>query len=331
MTRAGHGEIALLEAWLERFDRAGAGVIVGPGDDAAVLRATPGKVRLVTTDALVEGVHFDLRYAPPMAVGRKALGVNLSDIAAMGGTPRALFCSLVVPGRLAPRILLGVADGLARACREATLPLAGGNISAGPRLELHLTLIGEADPKAVLRRDGASPGESLWVSGTLGDAALGLRRLRERQAPPRRPTHLERRHLLPTPRLSLGRALGAGRIATACIDLSDGLALDLRRLAEASGVGARVALSRLPLSRPARRDLAGLDDPWALPLCGGEDYELLFTVPADRVARLERRARRLGVPVTCIGETTAGGGVAFVPPDGAPYRPPLEGYEHRFA
>ena len=323
-----HDELEILADWLAHFPKTGPRVLLGPGDDAAALSPAPGKVLVATTDALVEGVHFVRKVFPASAVGHKALAVNLSDVAAMGARPRWLLCSLVLPGDVGGRWLSGAARGMAKLCGVEGVRLVGGNISDGPRLELHLTLLGEARPDDLLRRSGARLGDSLWVSGSLGDAALGLSALKGRGTPPTRPNLLQRRQLRPQARTMLGRALGEKRLASACIDISDGLALDLRRLCEASGVGARVVLDRLPRSRAAKTALARVKDPWAAPVCGGEDYELLFTVPPSRAKKFQAWAKSSGETVTCIGEITRRAQLHFVAPDGSAYRPPSEGHRH---
>ncbi len=328
MTSPVRDELRILADWLAHFSSAGPRVLLGVGDDAAVLSPSPGKVLVATTDALIDGVHFDRRVFSAPAVGHKALAVNLSDIAAMGARARWLLCSLVLPEGLGRRWLSAAARGMATLCREQGVSLVGGNISSGPRIELHLTLLGEVKPTDLLRRSGARPGDAVWVSGSLGDAALGLAQLRARGTPPSRPNLLQQRQLRPTARTALGRALGERHLASACIDVSDGLALDLRRLAEASGVGARIVLDRLPRSRAAVTALARHEDPWAAPVGGGEDYELLFTVPQRRARAFEAWAKKSGEPVRCIGEITRGAHLHFVAPDGKAYRPPREGHRH---
>ncbi|MDF1564567.1 MAG: thiamine-phosphate kinase [Deltaproteobacteria bacterium] len=332
MSRAGAppgDELRILADWLSLFPTAGPRVVIGPGDDAAALRCAPGKVLVTTTDAMVEGVHFLREAFPARAVGRKALAVNLSDLAAMGASSRWLLCSLVIPPGLGRRWLREAGEGMAGLCRAEGVTLVGGNISAGPKLELHLTLLGEADPARLLRRSGAREGDGIWVSGTLGDAALGLSRLQGLSRPPARPGKLQLRQLEPTARTVLGRALAGRQLASACLDVSDGLALDLRRLCEASGVGARIALEHLPLSAPARRALSRMEDPWAPPVSGGEDYELLFTVPPGKTRALERFLARSGHAATRIGEITQERRVKLVLPGGKVYRPASLGYRHQ--
>ncbi|BDG09679.1 thiamine-phosphate kinase [Anaeromyxobacter paludicola] len=310
-------EFELIRRFTAPAPRRGTGVVLGIGDDCAVLRPPPGELLLATVDAVVEGVHFDARFAPG-DVGWKALAVNLSDLAAMGARPLWALCALAVPEGADPRRLAAVGRGLAACARRHGIALAGGNVTRARELSLTVTALGSAPAGRVLRRDGARPGDVLLVSGTLGDAALGLA--------PGAAAALARRQRRPDPRLALGRALGP--LASACIDLSDGLAQDLGHLCRASGTGARVELSRLPLSPAARRALAGAADPFLAPATGGEDYELCAAVPPGRVARALAAARRLRIPLTPVGVVTRGRAVVLEGPSGARYRPARAGHDH---
>lgn len=274
-------------------------IVLGPGDDAAALRWPEGGTLLLTTDAAEEGVHFDRRLHPLRAVGRRAVAAAVSDVAAMGGRPLGLLVSLVAPPR-EEEAASEIAAAAGQRAAELEAPVVGGNITAGERLGFHVAVAGALPPGApLLRRSGALPGDSLFVTGELGGAALGLQLLRERADGERvrlRPDEerLVARHLDPSPRLSEGMALAGA--ARAGMDISDGLALDLHRLAAASGVGAVVEAARLPL---ASRSAGSLE----AALFGGEDYELLVSGPEDRVAAAAKSA---GIRVTRIGVTTAG-------------------------
>jgi len=286
----------------------------GPGDDAAVLPRQGGE-SCVTVDAVVEGVHFRRASSRLEDVGHKALAVNLSDLAAMGARPRWALVALGVPRgfRLVDARKLGAGFGaLARATGTA---LVGGNVTRAPGLSLTVTVGGDVAPGRALLRSGARPGERVWVSGTLGDSRLGLALLERRGgAEARRLRRFPRlahgaieRQRNPVPRIELGQALVG--LASACIDLSDGLAQDAGHLAAASGVGLHLDASALPASAAL---VAAYPDSRArarAAAMGGEDYELLFTVPATRAATVRRLVRRLGLELTPIGAVRRGRGV----------------------
>ena len=272
------------------------------GDDAAVLALPPSQRLVVTTDQLVEGVHFHRGTHPPALLGEKALAVNLSDLAAMGCTPRWALLSLLLPFDLPPRYLEQILRGMARSARRYGVSLIGGNLSSSKMLALDVTLLGTMEPGVrPLRRSGARPGDMIYVSGSLGGAALGLsllsagwrmnqsgpaaRRLRDSLG--RLAQGALRAHLAPVPELELGSLLARHALATAAMDLSDGLSLDLHRLCRASRVGARIFSSALPLD-PAALKWVGEEQALELALRGGEDYRLLFAVPRSRTRRLCR-------------------------------------------
>lgn len=287
-TLAEVGEFPFLDELLPALP-AGRGRVVGPGDDCAVTRGL-GKNILLTTDALVAGVHFELAWMTPRQIGRKAYLVNASDIAAMGGRPRFCLVSIGAPGDFSASALVALHRGIADAAAEHGAWVAGGNLAGAEELFVSIALVGEmSDPP--VRRRGARAGDALYVTGTLGEAALGLQDLREDAS---KRSAAVRRFREPIPRIRAGMVLARG-IASAMIDVSDGLLQDLRHLCEASGVGAEIALESLPCSARVRRH-----DPM-LALHGGEDYELLFAVPQKAEARLLRWHRRLDCPVTRIG------------------------------
>jgi thiamine-monophosphate kinase len=275
-------------------------VPVSIGDDAAILKLSPSSRVVITTDQMVEGVHFQRETHPPTLLGAKALAVNLSDLAAMGATPAWALLSLFLPPGLPPAYLEAILQGMARLARREGVVLIGGNLTAAQELALDVTLLGTLAPGLKpLLRSGARPGDTIYVSGTLGGAALGLSLLRAGwrwgDIPSRRrrtasptlrdaATALER-HLAPQPELELGRLLARHALATSAMDLSDGLSKDLRRLCRASRVGARIFAAALPLDSGASRWL-GEEQALRFALHGGEDYRLLFTVPPGRVRRL---------------------------------------------
>ncbi|MBM3779823.1 MAG: thiamine-phosphate kinase, partial [Acidimicrobiia bacterium] len=234
-------------------------LLVGPGDDAAVLSPVPRALEVLTTDALVEGVHVDRRFCPPEAIGHKALAVNLSDLAAMGATPRAALLSLVVPGSLAIADLDGILDGLLALAARHQVTIAGGNVTRaapagdGP-LVIDVTAVGWVAPRRVLTRSGARPGDAVYVTGAVGSGVVGLRALEARAAgvvAPQVPG-AELRYLRPDPRVRAGMLLGRNKVATACMDLSDGLADAVRQVAAASGIGVIIDADAVPIDPEVR-------------------------------------------------------------------------------
>jgi thiamine-monophosphate kinase len=272
------------------------------GDDAAVLRPGTGAEWVVTTDAFLENVHFLRKIHPPKAVGYKALARATSDIAAMGARPRYFFLTLALPDTCAGAWLDEFLDGMARAARRFGLILAGGDTTKYSLVVTSFTVLGEIERGKAILRSGARPGDLLCVSGRLGEAELGLRLIQRKIHQRKRRAKLLKKHFYPEPRLALGEWLAARRFATAMIDTSDGLSTDLGHVCKASGVGAIVWAPKIPMVRiPAELQRLGLD-PLDLALNGGEDYELLFTVPKKSAARLPHNLG--GTPITVIGEIT---------------------------
>ena len=290
---------------------------VGIGDDAAVLECPAGRQLAVCTDTLVEGVHFPLGTSA-RSVGYKSLAVNLSDLAALGAEPAWFFMALTLPEENRPW-LDEFADGIAGLAREAGIILAGGDTTTGP-LSITITAVGLLETGSALTRSGAGEGDLIVVSGEPGRAANALRMLREQLTPCSRDLRaLE----YPAPRLALGRAIRG--LATACIDVSDGLLADLGHILEQSGKGAEIDLEALP---PVD-SLADLDEEqrWQLQLAGGDDYELCFSInPADS-GRLEAIAVETGLPLSVIGKITSSGTV-LRKPGGGIFSPSAEGYQH---
>jgi thiamine-monophosphate kinase len=313
------GEFGVLSALLARLPQ-GPGTVVGPGQDCAIIRCGDRKW-LFTVDALVQGTHFEPGWMSPRHIGRKSFLVNASDVAAMGGRPRFCVVSLGVPAGYPVRDLSALQSGIVAAAAEHGASVVGGNLSRARALFASIALLGEAPPRPVTRQ-GARAGDRLYVTGTLGDAALAVRLLRAGRAVP---PPLLRKFREPAPRLDAGRRLVESGIASAMIDVSDGLVRDLGHICEESHVGAVIYAEHLPVS-PAFRAAAGGDD--AASLHGGEDYELLCAVPARNVKRLERCRTRLGCPITWIGEITAGRGVRLASARGTRRRLSSAGFDH---
>jgi thiamine-monophosphate kinase len=332
------GERAAIERIRARLPAAPAWVLVGIGDDAAVIEPDRNRADVVTTDALVEGVHFDRRFVPPGAIGHKALAVNLSDLAAMGAAPRAGLLSLVLPPSLAVADLDALIDELAALALRHHLVIVGGNIARSPGpLIVDVTLIGSVRRRQILTRGGAKPGDHLYVSGTIGAAEAGLALCQaavggangvvaapvpddDGARPPEIQAALDEcraRFLRPEPRVRLGMTVGRTRAASACVDLSDGLADAVRQVAASSGLGAAVDAGSVPIAAGARwwHERQGID-PLDAALSGGEDYELLMTVPPRRRRAFMAAARLAGIMVTRIGAMTAGRRIVLCRPDG---------------
>jgi thiamine-monophosphate kinase len=321
------GELALLARIARRVGpSAGGAVVLGIGDDTAALAPTPGTLTLVTADALVEGVHFRRSTSSAADVGWKAMAINCSDIASMGGAPTAAIVSLMLPAALEVAWVDGLYAGLTAAAGAFGLAIVGGNLAEAPVVVVDVTVLGEVPPDRLRRRSGAAPGDLVAVTGTLGRAAAGLLALEAGtrgvagDAPYAAPDGTAARAIesqrRPQPRLRAGRTLGALAGVHAMIDLSDGLALDVWRVCEASGVGVRIDAARLPIDE-AVPVVAGRHgrDPLDVALAGGEDYELLFTVaPAAAAHVLARLKAEAAITATVVGEivTAASGRVVRV-------------------
>ncbi len=312
-------EEAMLEAIRRLLSGAGPEVRVGVGDDAAVLAPTGGEL-VITTDALVEDVHFVRGPAGARDLGHKAIVVNVSDIAAMGASPRAAVCALTFPPDVETGWVMELFGGMREACEEYALWLVGGDLSRGREASIAVTVTGEVAPGKAVLRSGARPGDRVIVTGELGGSAAGLRLRDLRTVPTAEQLALVRRHLRPTARVGEGGVLARLGV-TAMMDVSDGLALDLSRLASASGVGACLSIDDVPVAHGATIDDA---------LGGGEDYELLATFSgagAVEAARAELK-EGFGVALTEIGRIVEGEALTAIHRDGA--ERPLEptGWDH---
>ena len=319
------GEFGFIERVAEKVQDC-AGVILGIGDDAAVTTPTAGLALLSTADMLVEGIHFDLAWTEPHTLGRKSLAVNLSDIAAMGGVPKYALLSLAVPKRVPLHFLDSFMAGFLEQAGRFDVTLIGGDTcSSRHGMVISIALMGEQDPKKIVTRNGATPGDIVCVTGTLGDAALGLELLRAGE----RKGYAVKRHLDPEPRVVLGRLLADNSLPTAMIDISDGFAADLGHILSGSSVGARISIEKIPLSAEYTESIGRFSaERNSLALSGGEDYELLLTVAPGSVEKVLQCGLAAGVNIAAIGEITAGGGILFEKADGSRYDVNLSGYDH---
>ncbi len=312
------GEFQLIEWVRQQAGRGHPGVILGIGDDAAVLSLSAGCELVVSTDTLNAGVHFDPQ-TPPACLGHKALAVNLSDLAAMGAVPRWVLLSISMPEH-DQAWFEGFIDGFLNLAKEFGVALVGGDTCSGG-LSITVTAMGEVQAGQALSRNGAVPGDLIVASGRLGDAALALRRLLK-GADPGKAGLLALQQ--PLPRIALGASL-VGK-ATACIDISDGLLADLGHMVESSACGAEIELSELPTAC----DLQQCDSEtrWNLQLGGGDDYELCFSLPSRLQSELPSWSAELGLELTVIGRMLEGDGVRCIEPGGADYSLGQTGYEH---
>jgi thiamine-monophosphate kinase len=317
------GELSLLCRLRKRFHARTGGLILGIGDDAAVIK--PGGNMLVTSDMMVEGVHFDLSWTTPFQLGFKLVSVNISDIYAMGGIPRYILLNFAAGKDCTMQFFEDFFDGIEHALKTYAVSLVGGDISASDRIMLSVTAIGSAE--TVIRRQGAGIGDKVYVTGTLGDAACGLEILRKlkrtvdldkgrRSALPiarEAAVPLMRRHLMPVAR----DPSKFRKKATAMIDVSDGLLMDLERLCRESGVGARIRVQDIPLSDELKDAASSLGlSPVTLAISGGEDYELLFTAPPKKK-----------VDAACIGEIVRSG-ITVIDGQGKRMNISKRGYQH---
>lgn len=301
-------------------------VVLGMGDDAALLRPPPDQLLVASADLLNSGVHFP-DDARPFDIGWKALAVNLSDLAAMAAEPAWALLTLALP-RADADWIDGFIDGFATLAAEHGVALVGGDTTRGP-LSIGVSVHGFVPAAAALRRDAARVGDDLWVTGTLGDAAAGLAEHgHARPADPTDAAHFDARAARlqrPIPRVAAGQALRG--LAHACIDVSDGLLADLGHLLAASGAGARIALADLPCSAALAAFAEG-EPRWRLQAAGGDDYELCFSAPTGRRQAIRTAMAQAGTPVARIGTIHADGALLALDPRGQPWLPRAGGYQH---
>ena len=320
LKRLSEGE--LISAIRKDFSQKRPGLILGIGDDAAVVKV--GKVQLIyTKDLLIEGVHFISSHQPAYFLGRKSLNINLSDIAAMGGKPRYALLGLGVPSGYEKSWLEEFFSGFQSAAQESSVALVGGDISQARKITISVTLVGEGEN--IIKRSGAKPSHHLFVSGTLGNAKQGLLLLRKGHSlgKDKKADTLLKAFLDPFPPLALGQDLSRWRLASSMIDLSDGLSVDLSHLCQESGCGAEIYERNLPLSSELRVWQRKYLD---FALHGGEDYQLLFTVRPQKIKSIPRLQQKY--PITCIGLMREGKKIHLVDRKGKRRLLEIKGYQH---
>ena len=291
----------------------------GIGDDASAVPFGDG-FQLITKDVLVEGVHFSLDYFSMEELALKSLAVNVSDIAAMGGEPQYFYIGLGFPTGLGEAALRDFYKGLASGCRQWGVELAGGDYSSAPQLFISITLVGFATQPVF--RNGAKPGDLIGITGPTGESALGLYLLGKQIDDP----YFRERHIVAEPEVEQGRLLAG--VASALMDVSDGIVLDLKRILEASGVGGKIVGEAIPVGN-RMREVCGRHglDPLELALTGGEDYVLLFTIPPDRETELRASFANRDLELHMIGEVTAQQGLTVLH-NGKPLTLKQNGYDH---
>lgn len=318
------GEFELIAELFAPLAKSASGAF-GLLDDAAFIAPPPGQSLVVTVDAVVEGVHF-LADDPPGAIAKKALRVNLSDLAAKGAEPCGYLLALVLPEAKGMDWLRGFAKGLEEDQAEFAVPLLGGDTTATPGpLTISITAFGWVPGNTMIRRAGAVPGDLVFVSGTVGDAGAGLALLKGQARVARSPS-LVTRYRLPEPRLALGRELRG--IASAGLDVSDGLIADLGHIAEVSKVRIAVDAAAVPRSAPLRALWGDGSEAIVRAVSAGDDYEIAFTAPAAKREAVMAAAARVGVPVTEIGRVQAGAGVVLLDENGREIPVTRAGYTH---
>ena len=321
-------ELSALRKIGEQFNKKRESEEVGVGDDAAAVGISPGMLLVATTDCQVEDVHFIKSLITPETLARKSVAVSVSDIAAMGGVPKYVLASAGFSKDQDEQYLARMIDGFKESEKEFGVEIIGGNLSSSEKIFLDITALGEVEPDKIVKRDGASEGDLIFVSGTLGDSALGLRLLKKGDWPSSGESAVQK-HLKPLPRLKLGRELARAGCVTSMIDVSDGLLLDLQRITIDKGLGARVYAENIPTS-DSFKDLAQScsEDMHELPLSGGEDYELLFTSKEDNKEKVFDIAKDTGTQITEIGVVTGSYNIEIIDSDGNHINLKQRGFVH---
>jgi thiamine-monophosphate kinase len=316
------GEFGLIDLLAKMVGGDDERLLIGIGDDAAAWQGDDS-IQLASVDSFIQGVHFTLETTPWPDVGGKALAVNLSDIAAMGGIPRYALASLALPDDSEVEDVAALYNGMLKVGKQYGVSIIGGDISKAPLVAITITILGSSPTEKILTRSSAKAGDIVAVTGNLGAAAAGMALLEnERHLDKEAESHLKDAFLHPTPRIAEGLLLVEQGVKTA-IDISDGLIADLGQICKASGVGARVEVERVPVEPAVKTAFS--EKALELALSGGEDYELLFTASAEIVDKVKKAASG---PVTAIGEIVAGTGVSLLDKEGKPFELKKAGWEH---
>ena len=326
------GEFGFIETIKEACTTNSRNVIKGIGDDCAIFGPYSGRVLLFTTDMLVEDIHFLKAKITPYQLGRKSIAVNLSDIAAMGGRPLILLISLAIPTEIDVELIQDIYKGMRDICTHYGVTIAGGDTVASPdKLVINVSLIGDAKENEVLYRSGAGPGDGIYSTGNAGDSFAGLTILKgEITLPKSIASHFITIHNEPKPLIETGMAVAASRLASAMIDVSDGLLSDLGHICKESGVGAKLFKDKIPISSELKQFASHVKfDPLKLALSGGEDYHLLITVPKGNIKDFEIMGKDKGLlPLYLIGEIVEGKDITMAADDGSLEKIESKGFDH---
>jgi len=322
-------ELRALKLIKERLGKESQKVTLGIGDDCAAVSFTPGHMVLVTTDTQVEGTHFNNADITPRTLGRKSVAVSVSDIAAMGGVPRYLVISAGFPGNLDEKYLNSIIQGFIDAEAEFDVKVIGGNLSTSKAIFIDVTALGEVSKEYLVERKGATPGDLIFVTGTLGDSSLGFKIIQENPVTDKGKEYLVGRHTTPHPRLSLGKMLADENLATSMIDISDGLMLDLSRISVDYGCGAEIFLEKLPLSEAYVNNSSDYSNNfYDLALSGGEDYDLLFTSEPANIEKIRNLAHKTDISISKIGRITNNPEIVLLDMKGEKIEIENKGYVH---
>ncbi|MBI2485951.1 MAG: thiamine-phosphate kinase [Deltaproteobacteria bacterium] len=321
-------ELSALRLIKERFKNVSESVSLGIGDDAAAIKIHPEKLLLATTDSQVEDIHFIKELISAKDLGRKSVAVSVSDIGAMGGVSKFFLVTVGFSKEEDQEFLEGLMTGFQLGEEEFELELIGGNLSASRELFIDVTVLGEVESHIMVKRTGARAGDVIYLSGTVGDSALGLKVLKSGKKNEKDP-FLISRHISPQPRLALGRELAERKLVTSMIDVSDGLILDLERITGEQGLGAEINVEKIPIS-PYYKDriFDFASEPYELALSGGEDYELLFTSPKEKTREVEEISDLLSIKITEIGYVTSKLPVRVLDSDGREIKTHKRGFIH---
>ncbi len=330
------GEFGLISKFQSNLKYRSPQVILGIGDDCAIYETSPKKVQVITTDALVEKIHFNLETTTARNLGQKSMAVNISDIAAMGAVPKIAVISLAIPKKISPKFLHEFYSGINTLCKKYKIELVGGDtVGSKNSFFINLTVIGEAFKKRLFTRKGTQPGDGIFVTGNLGDSALGLKIIQSSKknwtGSEDLKNKLKKRHWLPIPRINESIALTNSKLkVTSMIDISDGLLQDLGHILKINKVGAVIDTRQMPKSKNLKKfcNFNNLDSA-SLALTGGEDYELLFTLKQEDVKKVNESFVPVGSPVTLIGEITKDKSLRLIDSEGQLFTPQKpKGFSH---